>query len=179
MGRNRGQAVGTAARVEKFLDHLRTVGPGVPCIHWPWTSRVGTYIHLSIDIERPGVYAHRWVFEQAVGPIPEGYEVCHNCPMGDSPSCVRPDHLWLGTHSQNIQDSYAKGRMHGNTKNHPVGEAHHSTQLTTEDVLRIRRLVREGKTAQRQLAREYGVTPTAINSIVKRRSWAHLPEETV
>lgn len=171
-----GQAVATPERRARFVDFLRVVGPGQSCIGWPWSRREGVYVHVSTDPTRPLIYAHRWVWEQINGLIPDGYEVCHNCPNGDNPACVRPSHLWLGTHSQNIQDSFNKGRSHGNRKNHPVGEAHHSTKLTVADVYDIRRRCDAGVN-QRQLAREYGVTPTAINAIAKRRSWRHLPDE--
>ena len=43
-------------------------------------------------------------------PIRQGYECCHNC---DVPNCIEPEHLWEGTHKQNIQDALAKGRMKG------------------------------------------------------------------
>lgn len=169
-------AVATPSRRQALIEFLRVVGTGDACILWPWAHRPSSYVRVSL---RGHIrYAHRWVWEQVNGPIPDGFEVCHNCPNGDNPSCIRPSHLWLGTHSENIRDAYAKGRMHGNLGFHVRGEDHHSARFTAEDIYRIRRLVAAG-TTQNQLAREYGVTRTAINHIVKRRSWAHVDDEQV
>lgn len=75
---------------------------------WNWTAVVkGGYGDFFVSTERGRSAAHRFSYEQAHGQIPPGMKVCHRC---DNMLCVRPDHLFLGTQSDNIRDMYAKGR---------------------------------------------------------------------
>lgn len=74
---------------------------------WLWTANIGRNGYGQIQIKRRPVPAHRAAWELFKGPIPKGMHVCHRC---DTPACVNPDHLFLGTMSDNIKDSYAKGR---------------------------------------------------------------------
>lgn len=52
--------------------------------------------------------AHRLSYETFVAKIPEGMVLCHNCPGGDNKLCVNPNHLFIGTHSDNNTDTFRK-----------------------------------------------------------------------
>lgn len=78
---------------------------------WVWTksTRYGYGMFARRENGKTKHYlAHRVSWELANGPIPEGLQVLHHC---DNPPCVRPDHLFLGTQFDNMQDAAAKGRL--------------------------------------------------------------------
>jgi hypothetical protein len=81
-------------------------------ICWEWRGSKSKYGHGQFQYTtapnvRVRVGAHRFSWELANGPVPDGLWVLHHC---DNPPCVRPDHLFLGTHKDNMADMKAKGR---------------------------------------------------------------------
>lgn len=80
---------------------------------WVWTGNLtvsgyGQIETRDADGGRLVLVASRATWALANGPIPSGLEVCHHC---DNPPCVRPDHLFLGTHADNMRDMARKGRV--------------------------------------------------------------------
>lgn len=104
--------------------------------------------------------AHRASYEEFKGPIPPGMMVCHSC---DTPACIEPEHLFLGTALCNKTDSVTKGR-------HIHGTGMWTQKLTEDDVLAIMADARSGAA----IARHYGVTKENIYAIRKGKIWKHL-----
>lgn len=127
---------------ERFHEKYEIVEPGGCWVWMAGTSSTGYgLVHTGSRMER----AHRMSWELHNGPIPEGkgYHgtcVLHRC---DVPSCVNPNHLFLGSQAENMADMNAKGRV-------SRGEAHGHAKLTETDVLDIRKLA--GAATQQQSA---------------------------
>ena len=140
---------------------------------WNWTASTNGRGYGRIGLDGGKVYAHRLSWELKNGPIPEnkdahGICVLHKC---DNPSCVNPDHLFIGTQSENVADMMEKGR--GGYTAHK-GEAHGGSKLYESDVIEIRSIYSKGKTSQRALAKIFNVNQGQIWKIVNLKSWSHI-----
>jgi hypothetical protein len=111
--------------------------------------------------------AHRVSWSISNGPIPVEMCVLHRC---DNPSCVNPEHLFLGTQKDNIADMVEKGR---NKSPGVKGQSHHSAKLNNAGVHKIRERLAAGIT-QRAVAKEFKMSPGAINRISRGFAWAHI-----
>ncbi|MEY9995875.1 hypothetical protein ABIE67_007907 [Streptomyces sp. V4I8] len=76
---------------------------------WTWTGGHSNdgYGRFFISEGEGNVAAHRFSYQLHNGEIPDGLIICHRC---DNPPCVRPDHLFVGTHLDNVRDMFSKGR---------------------------------------------------------------------
>lgn len=80
---------------------------------WLWLGSRDQRGYGTMRFQGRNQRAHRIAYQLAVGPIPEGLLACHHC---DNPSCVRPDHIFIGTMADNIRDCVNKGRHGSVTK---------------------------------------------------------------
>ena len=142
--------------LSETFEYFMPGTPGTDC--WEWTgsrNQAGYGVVRMTDSSFP---AHRVSYELFIGPIPEGWCVCHRC---DNPPCCNPNHLFVGTKDDNNQDKVAKGR--------------NDATLTAEDVTKIRNLYANGDVLQRELAQTFGVSRSNITMIISRKTWRHIP----
>lgn len=141
---------------------------------WLWTAAKHFFGYGLIgcpDKPKRILRAHRASWEMAFGPIPKGLYVLHKC---DVPSCVNPDHLFLGTHQQNVDDMVRKGR-NAKTGN-GSGENSPNSKLTWCNVKKIRSDHAQGSTLI-AIAEQYKMHPTTIAQIVKHKTWKEKDHE--
>lgn len=110
------------------------------------------------------IRAHRFSWEMHNGPIPDGMDVCHNCPGGDNPSCVNPAHLFLGTRADNNRDMATKGRVR-------QGVTHPCARLTEDVVRQIRAAYVPHQNGYMRVANTFGITVSSATKIIKRQQW--------
>lgn len=105
-----------------------------------------------------------------VGEIPENMCVLHKC---DNPACVRPEHLFLGTRSDNSIDMLSKNRWPRDKA--LLGEEHPLSVATEDAVVAIRRLWKDTTLSQTDIGNMYGLEQTTVSGIVTGRTWKQLP----
>jgi hypothetical protein len=149
--------VKSISKRETFLSKIKIEDDGC----WNWTGVVNGWGYGRLAYQSTHQAAHRYAYEEFIGPIPEDKCVCHRC---DNPSCVNPEHLFLGTLADNSQDMVRKGRHIGSRK------------LNEEKVRVIRQLIARG-VKHKDIASTYGVTRSAIGNIATKTTWAHVKDE--
>lgn len=121
---------------------------------WNWNGFIYRNGYGQASHRNKKILAHRASWMVNNGPIPKGMFVLHHC---DNPSCVNPDHLFLGTHQDNMRDQKAKGRHFS-----PFTA---KKKLTDDSIRKIRTSFVRG--TGKKLAAEYGVTEFTIYRVVR------------
>lgn len=124
---------------------------------WPWMGgESGRAGYGKASFSGRAFLAHRVAFAIANGPFQRSLCVCHRC---DNPPCCNPEHLFLGTDYDNVQDRVRKGRS-----------AHQDgIKITNLEVIALRNEFSEGA-RQGALAVKYGVTPATVGNIIHGHS---------
>ena len=160
----KGQRIPIRVRFWRFVRKQ----PGDYCWEWRGARNRSGYGFFTVE---PGElrYAHRVAYELEVGPIPADRMVCHRC---DNPSCVRPDHLFLGTALDNLRDASEKGRLDYSPQRRAArcGEGNPNARLTWEAARAIRRRRAEGATYS-QIRREFGVGMGTVAAVLSGLTW--------
>lgn len=133
-------------------------------VHWLWKKTLSKAGYGNAHFKSKVYLAHVFVHRVYNGckPIPEHLSVLHGCKYKN---CVNPEHLKLGTRSENMSDRIRDGTD-------ARGEKHYNSKLTWEQVNEIRRL--KGTISPSQRARMFGVSPQAISNIDHNRQWVIL-----
>ena len=160
-------------RKARFMAKVQK-GPETGC--WVWTGqkdgskngklRYGRF-KVKKDLKTAIWRAHRWSAKYIGGMDIEDMFVCHNC---DVPLCVNPEHLFIGTHWDNMQDMAKKDRRKGICN----GSQHGRAKLTEADIPVIRDILSQGEMLK-TIAAQFRVAPEPIGDIKHGRHWSHVP----
>lgn len=126
---------------------------------WLWNGTKDKKGYGQTNIASKKISAHRLSYILFKGSIEEDKFICHSC---DNPSCVNPDHLWIGTHKDNMKDMHDKGRIY--------------TKLTAYQINKIRDSWNNNyyHGLGTELCKKYGLTIGHLSNIVNRRIWKHI-----
>lgn len=131
---------------------------------WIWQAGKFNDGYGHFKIKNREWRAHRFAYFLIYGEISKNAHICHKC---DVKLCVNPNHLFSGSHSDNMNDRLIK-----NLVKMPKGEKHHNARLKKSDVLYIRS--KEGTIEAIKLAKKYKISEKYVRKLWRKGTWRHL-----
>jgi hypothetical protein len=147
---------------ERFWKYVNK-DTGTSC--WEWTGCLEIAGYGKLRVNGKNIKAHRFSYQLHKGEIPDGMFILHSC---DNPKCIRPDHLSIGTHAENMRDMINKNR-----DNKAKGSAAGQAKLTENQVIEIKQKLNLG-IKQKIIAQEYNIDDSNISRIKTGKNWAHI-----
>lgn len=147
--------------IEDKLRSYSKVDETTGCWIWKKGKNNKGYGTVAIGGDQKA-YAHRVSYEIFKGKLPDGLEACHKC---DTPACINPDHLFPGTHKDNMEDSAKKGRA----KQPPIkfGVRHPRAAFTTEQV----RFIRQSSSTVEEISAALGAKWATVYRCKRRETY--------
>lgn len=139
--------------------------PNTGCWLWTASHKSNGYGYMWGGSKKE--HSHRLSYSLFKGAIPSVMFVLHRC---DQPACINPDHLFVGTQSDNLNDCVKKGRHRPASLK---GEVNHKSKLTDLDVEAIRSATKKPRYLY-ELSEKYGVSRGSICAVRNGRTWKHL-----
>lgn len=158
-----------------FANIVKRPGPlSTDC--WIWTKSL-TCGYGQMTVGNRSSRAHRWAYENLIGPIPDGLDILHQC---DVRSCVNPAHLRAGSHAENMIEAWDRGLMkksfgerngrHTKPESTCWGAKSYFAKLDDE---RVRAIYADPR-RYKYIAAFYGITTRTVSSIKTGETWRHL-----
>ncbi len=146
---------------DRFYEKIEKQNNG--CWYWKGGQDKRGYGNIWLNGKPEGVHRASYLIHK--GEVPKGLCVCHSC---DTPKCVNPDHLFLGTSKENRADMFKKGRQ-----NIPFGDNHAYAKLTAWDIPIIRDTYKAGF-LMREIGGYFGVNKNTVRDVIRGFTWAHV-----
>ncbi len=151
--------LGNLTRLEYYHCYIE-----MPFGCWAWVGPQDKDGYGLVNVGGKLKRVHRLVYESTHGDIPDGLLVCHRC---DEPSCINPEHLFLGSPRENVVDSVKKGRSR-------LGELNGGAKLTWNDIEEIRREFLLGA-RRKKIARKHKISYSQACQIIRGTFWKLKP----
>ena len=131
---------------------------------WIWQGEIDQYGYGQLYIGGSKLSTHRLSYELFNGEILPKMDICHSC---DVKHCVNPNHLWMGTHRENMQDASKKGIM-------PRGERAGQSKLKNNDVIEMIGLYKTGNYSTYALGKQFGIDASTAYDVIVGNTWKHI-----